>query len=140
MKTILEAIKAIDENADGSTIARALGGVTVAEAISEYEGGDEGGGGGGGGDTTYYTLSYDLMGYDESGMGLYSNGGTMLSTLPATVHAAGDVVDLSDYELPAGVTAPSPRVFGGWYLGSTEVTEVTMSGNTVLQAYWKKNN
>lgn len=34
MKTILEAIKAKDETAEGQTIAKALGGTTIAQAIA----------------------------------------------------------------------------------------------------------
>lgn len=34
MLTILEAIKATDENAEGDTIAKALGGKTIADAIA----------------------------------------------------------------------------------------------------------
>lgn len=46
MTTILEAIKAQDESAEGTTIAEALGGgTTIVEALTgsdEGEGGDEG--------------------------------------------------------------------------------------------------
>ena len=132
MKTILQAIKAIDEEAEGTTIAKALGGsATISEAISEYEGGG-GEGGGEGDETTYYTLNFDMSGSCE-----YMDGDNHIwDILPAEVHPAGTVVDLSTNPTRGYTFVPtsSGYEFDGWMINGSKVTEVTMSGNIILKA------
>ena len=127
MITILEAIKAKDENAEGATIAAALGGTTIAEALSATvdpddgggdggDGGDGGGGNGGGGNdvvTTEYTVAFDL------------NTGT--GTTPDSVKgAAGTAVTLPD---GTGITAPEGKEFAGW--GETAAAETALESYTI---------
>ena len=130
MKTILQAIKAIDEEAEGSTIAKALGGsATISEAISEYEGG--GGEGGDEDETTYYTLNFDLSGCE------YTDGDNHIwDILPAEAYPAGTVVDLSTNPTRGYTFAPtsSSYEFDGWMIGGVTVTSVTMNSNVILQA------
>ena len=129
MKTILQAIKAIDEEAEGTTIAKALGGTaTISEAISEYEGG----GGGDGDETTYYTLNFDMSGKCE----YMDSDNHIWDMLPAEAHPAGTVVDLSEDPTRGYTFMPnsSSYEFDGWILGGVVVTEVTMSGNIILTA------
>ena len=105
MATILEAIKAKDENADGDTIAKALGGGrTIATALlGDADGGDT--------TPTTYTVTFDL------------NTGT--GTAPDSVTgAAGTSVTLPD---GTGITPPTNKTFAGW--GETS------DASTVLESY-----
>ena len=118
MTTILEALKAKDESAEGSTIAKALGGTTIAEAVADYEGGGEGG------DTppSIVTLSFD------------ANSGT--GTVSPMSCVAGYEYDLPD---DTGLTAPSNKTFAGWsslVSGTTGYTKWTPTTSETLYAVW----
>ena len=110
MVTILEAIKAKDDKAEGATIAAALGGSTIATALSATDDSDDGDGGS---ETTEYTITFDL------------NTGT--GTKPDDVKgAAGTAVTLPD---GTGITAPEGKEFKGW--GETAAAESALESYTI---------
>ena len=107
MVTILEALKAKDETVKGATIAEALGGSTIAGALSATDDSDDGE------ETTEYTITFDL------------NTGT--GTAPSSVTgAAGDSVTLPD---GTGITAPEGKEFKGW--GETASAESALESYTI---------
>ena len=121
MKTILTALreegKATDEEA--RTIARALGGATIAAAILEDADSDDSGDT----TTTTYTVTFDL------------NTGT--GTAPDSVTgAAGTSVTLPD---GTGITPPANKTFAGWGETSDAATALesyTISKDATLYAVY----
>ena len=120
MTTILKAIKAKNENADGDTIAKALGGGgTIATALLGDADSDDSG------DTTptTYTVTFNL------------NSGT--GTAPNSVTgAAGTSVTLPD---GTGITPPTNKTFAGWGETSDAATALesyTISKDATLYAVY----
>ena len=110
MKTILTALKEGSVVSTGDTIAKALGGTTIAAGIHSST-------------TVVYTVSFDL------------NTGT--GTEPASVVGeVGDSVTLPD---GTGITAPEGKEFKGWgeTADATEALEsYTISEDATLYAVY----
>ena len=121
MKSILKALRDEDRVVDetAGTIARALGGTTIAAAISPAADSDDSGDA----TTTTYTVTFNL------------NTGT--GTAPDSVTgAAGTSVTLPD---GTGITPPANKTFAGWGETSDAATALesyTISKDATLYAVY----
>lgn len=108
MKTILTALKE-RLGVEGQTIARALGGTTIAGSVADVE-------------VETYAISFDANGGSGSVSSVSVSSGTKY-TLPDGT----------------GLTAPSQKKFGGWVAtaaGTDVITTVTVTEDVTVYALW----